>query len=501
MADYDKAVKFFANTPAEAWEALGQKTALSVFQETAKTIPAYQEFLKLQKFDPEDIKTMDDFYKLPTIDKYNYINRYGFNEINTTKAGKNLYSISLSSGTVDQPIIWPRYYSYEEFLPLIFDFFGRMYWQIDRKSTLLIDAYAMGSWIAGFSMYAGYRPLTQKHNFTLATSGADLQSIFYTVKTLSQYYDQTIILSYPTFARTILDKLQEENINLKKINLKMQIAGEGHTVEWRHYINKMINGSENDLTTILDAYGTSDVGLVGLGTALTNLIRDLAEKNKELRKDLFGVTNCVPSLFQYIPANYYIEAHEGELLFTTKSTTPLIRYNLHDRGGLIKFRTMEEILNRHGFDYKKLINKAGLPAEIIWQQPFVYCFGRRDDTIIVNGSNIYPEQVAPAVFNEKVTEIKSFKLTMVSDQQQHQKFVICLELKQGLAFSPYKTKRLKKKCYNAIIDHLKKTNYDFADALGIDPKVVDPRIEIYQAEEGPFQNDIHRVKPRLIVAD
>lgn len=499
MADYDKAVKFFANTPAEAWEQIGQKTAMNVFSETAKTIPAYQEFLKLQKFNPEDVKSMEDFSKIPTIDKYNYIQVYGFNEVNPVKAGKNLYSFSLSSGTIDEPTIWPRYIQYEDFLPLVFNNFMRQYWQIDKKSTLAINAFAFGPWLAGVCVHQALRPLTQKYNLTMATTGADIDSIVYSVVKLSKFYDQVIIFSYPTFARTILDRLEEADVDLKKINLKMFIAGEGHTVEWRQYINKLITGDPDNLITILDGYGITDTGLSGMGSALTNLIRDLAFKNEKLREDLFGKTDSVPSLFQYNTGTYYIEEYNGEIVITTKSTTPLIRYNVHDRGGVIKFREMEEILKKHGYDYKKMMKKKGVPEDIVVQQPFAYCFGRRDDTVIIGGANVFPEQIAPALFNEKVKDIHSFKLATEFDKEQHQLFYVLLELKGGISYGKKEMEKMKKKYHDLILRRLKEVNYDYESAFRDDSKVASPNIVIHEAGTGPFTDDLNRTKPKLVL--
>jgi len=499
MKDYDKAVKFFHETPAEAWEGLSQKTALSVFAETTKTITAYQEFLKLQKFNPDAVKTMDDFYKIPVMDKYNYIQVYGFNEVNPVKAGENLYSVSLSSGTIDEPTIWPRYYQYEEFLPLVFDLFMRKNWQIDQKSSLAINAFALGPWIAGFSVHSALRPLTQKYRMTLTTPGAEIDSIVYLVVKLSKFYDQTIIFSYPTFARTIIDRLEAAGVDIKKINLKMFIAGEGHTVEWRQYINKMATGDPDNLTAILDGYGVTDTGLLGQGNALTNLIRDLAHKNEKLREELFGKTDSVPSLFQYNTGVYFTEEYNGEVLFTTKSATPLIRYNLHDRGGLIKFRDMEEILKKHGYDYKKLMKKKGLTEDFVWQQPFIYCFGRRDDTVIIGGANVFPEQIAPALFNEKVKDIHSFKLATEFDKEQHQLFYVLLELKGGVSYNKKQLEKMKKKYHDLIMDRLIKASSDYAVSYKADPKYADFIVEIYNNGEGPFENDKTRTKPRLVV--
>ena len=499
MADYDKAVKFFANTPAEAWEALGQKTALSVFQETAKTIPAYQEFLKLQKFDPESVKSIEDFYKVPVMDKYNYIQAYGFNEVNSVKAGKDLYSFSLSSGTVNEPTIWPRYYQHEEFLPLVVGNYLRLYWQIEKKSTLLINAFALGPWAAGFTMHQAVRPLTQKYQLTLATTGADIDSIIYTVVKLSKHYNQVIIFSYPTFLRTILDRLLQAQVDLKSLNLKLFVGGEGYTVDWWRYINKLISGNPENLTAIIDAYGTADGSLMGMGSAFTSLIRDLASKNDSLCHDLFGKANCVPDLFQYSTASYLMEEINGEVVFTSKGTAPLIRYNLHDRGGVIKFRDMEEILKKHGYDYKKLIKKQRLPEEIVWQQPFVYCFGRREDTVILGGANVFPEEIAPVLFNEKNRDIHSFKLIADHDKEQHLIFCILIELKAGITYNKKQIVKIERKYHDIIVNYLRKSSLDYDGVYRDDPKTADPKIEIFESGTGPFVNDINRTKPRLVL--
>jgi len=499
MADYDKAVKFFSSMPAEAWEGLGQKTALSVFQETAKTIPAYQEFLKLQKINPENIKTPEDFYQIPAMDKYNYIQVYGFNEVNNAKAGKNLNSFSLSSGTVDEPTIWPRYYPAEEILPLVVGNFIRQYWHIDKKSTLFINALALGPWNAGFTMFAALKPLTLKYNLTLANCGADIESIVYTVTKLSKFYDQTVILSYTTFCRTILDRLEEAKIDFKKNHFKLFVGGEGHTAEWRQYMNELLTGNPDDLTAIIDTYGISEAGVIGLSSAMTNLVRDLAFKNERLREDLFGKTNCVPNLFQFNTGQYVIEDLNGEILLTSKVGTPLVRYNLHDRGGVIRFREMEEKLKKHGYDYRKLIRKAGLSEEIIVQQPFVYCFGRREDTVIVAGANIYPEQIAPALFNDKVKNIHSFKLAANFDNEQHQLSYVLMELKSGISYNKKQIEKIKKKYHDLILKRLLRVNNDYAESLRADPKFADLIIEIFENGEGPFNGDRARTKPKLVL--
>ncbi len=499
LSDYDKAVNFFHETPAEVWEAIGQRSALGVFKEMVATIPAYSKFLKSVHFDPESVQTAEDLQKVPVIDKYNYINEYDFNETNIVKAGENLYSISLSSGTTDAPTIWPRYYQYEEFLPLIFDFYMRQYWEIDKKSSLFINAFAMGPWIAGHTVNVLARALTQKRNLTLATCGDNLDSIIYCIQSLSKHYDQTVIWSYPTFCRSILDKIEKAGIDIRKLNLKLFIAGEGHTMEWRRFINKKISGEEHNLTDILDGFGTSDGGMLGFATSLTNLIRGIAQNDKKIRKELFGREDVIPTLFQYNPGSFFIEELDGEIVFTTKSATPLARYNIHDRGGVIGFRKMESILKAHGYDYRKQLADSGLSENMIWQQPFVYCFGRRDDTFIIAGANIFPEQIYPALSDKKATDIHSFKLATTYDKTQHQLFHVLVELKDGISYSPKKMLEKKTIFHDIILKQLLKSSSDYAASYKADPEYADIKIDISSYATGLFKLDHEKTKPKLVV--
>lgn len=499
MADPKKAISFFSSIPAEAWEDIQFRTALAVFQRALDTTDAYKDFLAEHDIDPKSINTIEDFSRLPVMNKDNYVKKFGFDKINSVKAGEDLYSFSLSSGTTDKPTVWPRYYAQEEGYVGVFDTFMTLYWNIDKRKTLVINAFNLGVYTSGAAVNVALRPLTQKYKMTLATTGSELENIVTTVQQLSKHFDQTIIFSYPTFIRTILDKLEEAKIDLRELNLKMFIAGEGHTVEWRQFINKVVTGNEKDLTCVIDGYGTTDLGLLGVGSALTNLIRDLSQTDSALRKDLFGETEVIPSLFQYVTNSYFIEELNGETLFTSSSATPLVRYNLNDRGGVLKFRQVEKILEDHGYDYKKIFQENGLPDDIIWQQPFVYCFGRRNDTVIIGGGNIFPEQIAPALFNSEVQDIHSFKLGVEVDEKQHQMVKVILELNPSIAYTESQLDFAQKKYHDIILNHLIRTNSDYAIAYKSDPVYCDLIIEIYKYGAGPFAEDLDRTKPKLLM--
>ena len=50
---------------------LAEKRAISVFKLTAKYVPAYKDFLKKAKINPDKIITIQDFKQVPIIDKKN----------------------------------------------------------------------------------------------------------------------------------------------------------------------------------------------------------------------------------------------------------------------------------------------------------------------------------------------------------------------------------------------------------------------------------------------
>lgn len=499
MADYDKAVPFLNQVPAEVWVKLGEEQALKVFEDAAGTVSAYDDFLKKEKFKKSDVKTFEDFAKIPLMDKDNYYSKYSFNETNTVQAGKDLYSFALSSGTTGEPTLWPRYFAAEESAHVMFGLFMRLYWQIDKKKTLFINAANLGVYASGIFLNAAVKPLTQKYPITLATTGSDLDNIVHTVETLSEFYDQLVFVTYPTFMRTILDRLENSKIDLRKLNLKLFIGGEGHTVEWRRYMSETITGNPDDLMAIIDGYTLTETSISGFGTPLCNLVRQCCADNHELAEKLFGNKDIIPNLNQFNPKSVYIESVGNELVLTSNVNTPLIRYNIHDRGGVIGFRDMEKVLEEFDIDYEEELKKRGAPLETVWQQPFVYIFGRRDDTVIIGGGNIFPEQIEPIFFSIDQKEIHSMKLRIIPDEEQHQLFYVLLELKEDHDYSPEETKQLERKYHDMVLNRLMDVNADYAMSYRSDPKYCDPIVQIYNFGTGPFDGDLDRTKPRLIV--
>ena len=104
-----------------------------------------------------------------------------------------------------------------------------------------------------------------------------------------------------------------------------------------------------------------------------------------------SVSPVLPSLNQYNPLRSFLQIENGEVLLTIRGAVPLVRYNTHDRGGLLTLKDVEARCLAHGYD---LLGESspGSGPNAYRPLPFLYVFGR-SDAVIVHGTNIYRDDV------------------------------------------------------------------------------------------------------------
>lgn len=122
----------------------------------------------------------------------------------------------------------------------------------------------------------------------------------------------------------------------------------------------------------------------------------------------------------------YFEAIDGELVFTANAGIPLIRYNIHDTGGVLAY---EELTAPVQSAFDKALSKNHI-NKFNWQLPFVYLNGRKDFTVTIYAVNIYPENIKAALVDPKMRSWVTGRFTMAtkyrSDMDQY--FEINIEL-------------------------------------------------------------------------
>jgi len=500
MSNPKRAMWFLSHMPASFWMKQGQKKALATFHVAAEKVPAYKNFLRRYKVKPEEIETFEDFRdKVPVLDKKSYITQYQLEDCYLEKLF-GMSTVSMSSGSSGIPTFWPRIAKQDIMLPSYFENFYLQNWDIDKKSTLVVVTMALGLWIAGQLVAGATKPIVDKGRYplTLVTPGADVEQIIKIIKGIGADYDQIIIVVYPSLLTPILEAGERENINWRKLNIKLWIGGEPTSMEWQEHIKKRWGADPDDLSFIVNVYGCADAGGIGFSSPLSVLIRNLALKDKELSKDLFN-TESLPSLVQFNPMSYFIEEINGEIIINYLAGVPLIRYNIHDKGGLISYKKALGILKNHNYDPVKILFKKGYSKNKIWKWPFVYTFGRKNNVVSIGGANIYPENIEPVLYQRGVKKINTFKLGIETNREGKMRLVILVELKEGIKVSGGSLIELKNKYHDIFQKRLLEVNDDYRDASKIDPKNTDPLVKIYPHGLGPFAEDKKRTKKKYIL--
>ena len=71
-------------------------------------MPAYRAFLREHGVDPGQVRTFEDFERLPLITKANYHSRYPLPDLCRQGRLDDCDMVAVSSGSTGQPTFWPR---------------------------------------------------------------------------------------------------------------------------------------------------------------------------------------------------------------------------------------------------------------------------------------------------------------------------------------------------------------------------------------------------------
>lgn len=492
---------FMSTMKGSFWEKQGIKKALKRFQTVANRVPAYKKLLQELGINPSDVVTMEDYAKLPILDKKNYLMKYELEELCLDGKLSNKYLIDRSSGYSGTSFFWPRLIEEDKDYPTYMKLAYEQFYGIDRKSTLMIITLALGSWVGGEKISWATREiaLQGKNPFSVITPGPNIDEVLEIVQYFKKKYDQIVIVGYPPFVKNVIDEGERRGVDWKTFSVKIGLGGEGYSEDWREYVRDKIGMDKKELMGIAGGYGAADLGMsVGREYPISVLIRKLANQKKELARDLFGEEN-IPSFCQYNPATFYIEEINKELIFSCQPGIPLIRYNIKDRGGVIPFDKAIEIVGSYGFDPFKLLAGQGYTKRDIWKLPFFYVYGRSDGTAIIDGTNVYPDNVNPALCSDEGKMVHSYQMEVRQDSQFNEHLYIYLELHSNIELPKNgEYQALITKLHDQLLQALCKTNSDYADAYSNNPSTCGPIVELYEYGQGPFLGSDQAIKQRYI---
>jgi len=399
---------------AASREADPAARALALFHEVAASVPAYGRFLAERGIEPAAVRTPDDFRALPVVTKQNYILRHPLADLCRGGRLEDCDMVAVSSGSTGRPTFWPRALTDELPVARRFEQVFQDGFEADRRRTLAVICFALGTWVGGMFTAAACRHLAAKgFPITVITPGNNKEEIFRAVLDLGPSFDQVVLLGYPPFLKDVIDTGRARGVAWAKLHIKLVMAGEVFSEEWRSLVLERA-GSADPLRDAASLYGTADAGVLGNETPLSVAIRRFLARTPDAARAIFG-QDRLPTLVQYDPSSRFFEVGpDGMLLFTGDNGVPLVRYAILDAGGVHTHDAMMAALAAYGFDPRAELTKTKTKggSRGARELPFVHVFGRSDFTVSYYGANIYPENVTVGLERTAVREWVTGKFVM-----------------------------------------------------------------------------------------
>lgn len=425
-------LRLFATKKAKFWEDAGQKKNFVLFQEAARRVPAYKDFLKKNNINPADIKSWDDVVaKVPPIDKTNYLQKYPLKELCWDgRLDERALVFAATSGTTGSPFYFPRDEVIDWQSSVLHELFLRNSGRV-KKPTLVIVCFGMGVWIGGVITYQAFKKIGERgYELSIITPGINKEEIFNALKNLSPQFECVVLCGYPPFIKDLIDEGEMQGIRWKQMSeLKIVFAAETFSEKFRDYIVRK-TGIKNLFTDTMNIYGTADLGTMAAETPFSIALRRAAGKNQKLHRALFpDAGERLPTLVQFNPVFTHFETKDGSILITGYNYLPLIRYAIGDRGGVISFADAMAKAATRGItpaSMKKETKMTSIP-----ELPFVYVYERLDLSTKLYGVIIYPEYIREALQSRALEDVLTGKFSMQTkfDQGQNQYLELNLELK------------------------------------------------------------------------
>ncbi|MEQ0564061.1 phenylacetate--CoA ligase family protein [Amycolatopsis sp. NEAU-NG30] len=395
---------------------------LALFHRTARTVPAYRKFLQEHGIAPENIRTLDEFRTLPPVDKAGYHRKYPLPELCRGGTFDGLDMIAVSSGSSGHPTVWPRALEDELHVARRFEQVLVGAFEADRRRTLAVVCFPLGTWVGGLFTTACVRHLAAKGcPITVVAPGNNKAEILRVLPELAPHFEQVVLLGYPPFVKDVVDTGLAAGVDWPAYAIKLVLAGEVFSEQWRDLVARRA-GIADPVRDIASLYGTADAGVLGTETPLSAGIRRFFAAHPDLGREVFGDAR-LPTLVQYDPASRFFEVHEGTLMFTADGGIPLIRYHIGDEGGLLPHDELLAFCARHGFT----------PADSGPELPFVYVFGRSLFTVSFFGANVYPENVTVGLEQPGISDTVTGKFVIESaeDADRDRRLRITVETAPG----------------------------------------------------------------------
>lgn len=357
---------------------------LSTFQRAAQRMPAYKALLKECGIRPADVKTIEDFKKLPILDKHKTFQKVPIHQLHLDgKLGPVSWVLTSSGqsgifsfGLYDPPGAADYKKKIDEALEAVFS--------VRTRRSLLLNCLPMG-----VKLYSEYCTLGETSTRSDMACGL--------MKAFSRYYEQTIIIAETSFMKHLLELGLRQGIDWKKPLVHLILGEEMVAENARRYLEGILGTTCGNLATGLvgQSMGVAELGLNLLfeipPVAPLALLRRALHDNRDLRRRILGPdATTVPALFNYDPDRIYVEFVKGKLVITVledEKPITMVRYTSDDIGQFLDLPA----------DARGDIEAAGLSYDELKQLPIVIIRGR-GHCVASGDKKVTPEEIKEGIY-------------------------------------------------------------------------------------------------------
>lgn len=365
--------------PREQLKSLQSERLCAMAKRVYEKVPFYKAKFDELGLKPEDIKSIDDITKLPFTNKQDLRDNYPFGLFAVPM--DEVVRVHASSGTTGKQTVVG--YTRNDL-----DLWGEVMARTlgaggVTSSDIGHISYGYGLFTGGMGGNLGSE--TVGCATIPASTGNTRRQV-----TIMQDFKPTFILMTPSYALTVAEYLEQNDIPLDTISLKCGFFGaEPWTEEMRREIEKRLHLKAYDI------YGLSEV--IGPGVAY----ECECQNGLHVNEDHFYIEIIDPETLQPVP-----DGTEGEIVFTcmTKEALPLVRYRTHDIGMRMQGKC------ECGRTFVRLAKPSG----------------RTDDMLIIRGVNVFPSQIESVLMN--MEGIAPFFQMIVEREGNLDKLTVLVEL-------------------------------------------------------------------------
>ena len=339
-------------------------------------VPVYRQKMDEKGVKPEDVKGIEDLYKLPFVEKSDL--RDGYPYAMLAMPLEDCVRIQSTSGTTGKRVI--AYYTQHD-IDLWEDCCARALVAVGAdKQDVVQVSYGYGLFTGGPGLNGGSHKVGC---LTLPMSSGNTERQLQFMIDLSA----TVLCCTPSYACYLGETLKEKGYTPDTIPLKAGIFGaEPWTAEIRRNIEQSLGIKAYDI------YGLTEISGPGVSFECEE------QTGMHINEDHFLAEIINPETGEVLP-----EGEKGELVFTCldKQAFPVLRYRTRDIC----------VLTRKKCSCGRTFIKMAKPM------------GRSDDMMIIRGVNVFPSQIETVLMNEGFSANYQIKLGRVNNTDTFDVFV------------------------------------------------------------------------------